>query len=952
MRRHSTKWYDPICRCWRTGAVNLNKVRTQIWPVVEEKCLEERVENKEGGYQRLANTLAIFWQGLYKYAFPLCQSVDAWQSSDTFMVPLREGDYQGAAEEILAKLPRAVGKDGSLVFVSSRRGRDTGEQLIQDYVLARTAIANVVLRRLACPGQWREQFRAASLLEPLIPDEVLCGEAYRDSDLFQMARWVRRRLWRPYPNEEAAVWSKVLRGVWYGRQVSSHGPTVNVCFVLAGLCKIREYLFQPKRRILPTMASRSERIEMVVESVARFLGDVLGPEVVIRSGGGTIEFLVPAEEIADLGVSWGSYVESMLAAGTGWATASVCHSFAAQLAVTDRFCEERNQAIQGFEIKKAVAAPPVEEVAPIEALCELCGSAPASKIRHNRSTDKVSLRCVGCGGRRSANGVVPSQSHEGPLRILPPAGGKTETASSVIPAHCIRPRLAVVYLDGDSFGEILAHGASLAHVIHWSRRLEATVRCAVSSSVKGDIKLLGDFANAGEGARHFRRIFVGGDEALIIAWAPVGLNFACKFAQFAEREFCDDVSSSGRPLSFSIGVALGRAKMDVRDLISVARDELVEHGAKSSALPLGVARNASKQGKCRIVLARAGPYGATPLPQANRVLGDNPLALTWEELQQLLWECHNALKDQPARQKWRIRVRIIVTDFLESLCQEPRHQGNDSGCGHPSSIPRAKYKALKKLTSVIWNELRDSERDADGQSEQLRTFVAVTSEQVNRFESEVEHPKLKVFRLIGRARLFSPIDISVVSVGNARTTHSTQAGKPGEVKVLVPGHILRGALRAQLEMLADQQKQQETALAANVAIMARRLLAAFENGLIFVDALSSVGNATEILEKKAIKLIKQKGQRWSQNASRRELRWLDSECQEFVLKMSGYVSREAAPVLVAAIRGIAYIGGRQAWGWGRCEMGGIHWYWYEKGEWRCQSLEKLTRALRRKKSSM
>ncbi len=313
----------------------------------------------------------------------------------------------------------------------------------------------------------------------------------------------------------------------------------SLCLVGFDLPGIQGRIFDTSKR--PVIRATSEMISRACRQVSQKLEEAVGlpPVCVIFSGGGQGVVLAPA--------SRATAVEEAIAAGfeqnnlTGLACTHLCFRPMEIIEAGGGLPAEQAEVLgiagmppmallrQRLGAKLEAARPPAFS-AKIDAGSERCAWCRTREAKEGSRAPDQQLICPDCAERyRFAKGLKDGEAEDFAAIVegFKPKAPRTQS-------------LAILYADGNNIGGVIEKLATLEQFQTFSRALDRAVQDGVEQVGRS-------FDRLREG-KHFIKLLVGGDDAMLLLPGPVALDFACELCQHVERAFTPGDEVSGQDL--------------------------------------------------------------------------------------------------------------------------------------------------------------------------------------------------------------------------------------------------------------------------------------------------------------------------------------------------------------------------------------------------------------------
>jgi hypothetical protein len=556
-----------------------------------------------------ADCIARFWRDTYySLLFPL-------------RLQLCKDDNQYRVES----LPHTIPDQGPFRSYAAQSGcfppiwpaADNSCELIADHVLARTAVGGLLLRAAGYDAGTVDSFRLASLIEPVY--EELCSSWQDLNDLEEQVKWVRQNCAPPYPQNVDPRAGELLQAL-YNQDITTgsvgHNDQ-NLFLVLGSVQRVKKYVFDAGG--LNEIRGASLLLDAITQEIADDVSNQLGPEVVLRQAGATIEFL-SHKEVRAGSEKWPQFIERLFTERTGGVFAVATMVPASATNMLRKTESVIRSAYQELEERRAVWVPVQPETLPFEARCEICNlraadgwyRLPGSRLA-KVCTVCITKRAEGLAGRRSLVArifeelnitkpaelgvVAPSMAQAVPQVFFTQGAteqGEKDRIAGMIPLFPRRKVLATIYADGNNFGKVVQNLQTLSDTMQWTHRVRCTSEVITAVSL---LVATREVINHWQGRQSsirlerlpFQILALGGDDLILFAWGPVALLFSREFLRWTDYEFEPGVAGVtqgaqviSQRISFSMGILLSDEKTPVRRAIDFTEEVLMKKWAKGA----------------------------------------------------------------------------------------------------------------------------------------------------------------------------------------------------------------------------------------------------------------------------------------------------------------------------------------------------------------------------------
>ena len=542
-----------------------------------------------------ADACARFWREYYRLVFPLrfgkkeeppVNGVTPIRGEETFP---QAGATIKLAWDAAAKL-RCEFLDGMalpplppLLTADTGNPEATTDQLAADHHLTCAALVNVVLRaRGAADDGLFHATRLGILLHELSAEEPLAAWLSQ----FPAAQQTARALCDAgeFP---AGVDGVLLKAIHDGQAAEIDQP---VYLIGAGVQRIKQFVFESPG--LNEIRGASTLLDQRVNFAAWCVSRELGPEVVLRAAAATIEFLAPAENNR-AGQPWAEWLYALFYRRTGAALIAAAHLRTKPVELLTQFDGTLRNLHEELERDRYRADLPVIEALPFEARCPLCRTRPAEGW-YRDAEDNPALACRVCITKRQ---LGRQQRRGKSLEILrwlkvddPCELGVNATRKdcqpadmeALMPASARRKRVAVIYGDGNQFGQVVKDLDSLALSLQWTHRVEHTTQAALALALAHATQEAAQTAKLTK--LPFQVLALGGDDLSLFTWGRLGPLVCEQFVKLTDAEFkaAQHLPPDKPRISFSLGMLVCDEKTPVRRSVEFTENELLKWAKRAT----------------------------------------------------------------------------------------------------------------------------------------------------------------------------------------------------------------------------------------------------------------------------------------------------------------------------------------------------------------------------------
>ena len=574
--------------CWDDIFTGVKYTFTEQWQNKVRKHLagelKERL-NQITDAQYAADCVAQFWWEYYGWLFPLRFGIQSEEPIDGKEL------FKGAPNVIeLESYPdkplRGKLLDGDKLppLLPAHKKNE----LISDHSLAAAALTNVLLRQSKLherDSNLFHQLRLGVLLHELAdevntePDKVVENE-------FPHAWQVAQFLTEKSQQLPEGIDEELLRKAHCGKKMPDE---YEVAIVVGAVQRVKQFVFESPG--LNEIRGASTLLDQLTDELREMVNKEIGPEVVLRAAGSTIEFLAPHETDAN-GKYWTQRIREHFyrSSGSAFIAAGAKTVKASQLLT--HFQKSIWQTYQSVQQDRNQSNLPIFETLPFEERCFFCKSRPAEKwFWHPEERAEPACRiCITKRKKGQDERKYKGEKVIGDVGITAKQVGvesKDSTADKLdelIPSGLRRKLLAVIYGDGNNFGDVVQRIESLAMNLQWTHRVEKTTRAAVGIALARAINEAAKESGNSLAKLPFQVLALGGDDVSLITWGRIGLRFCERFLALTDMEFQQGSGEklSGKPICFSLGALFVDEKAPVRRTVAYAEGELMKWAKRAA----------------------------------------------------------------------------------------------------------------------------------------------------------------------------------------------------------------------------------------------------------------------------------------------------------------------------------------------------------------------------------
>jgi hypothetical protein len=528
-----------------------------------------------------ADICASFWQAYYGLVFPL-----------TFGRDSEEGTFSGVSL-FAAGEPVTLDPEQELRqrFLDGQRlppilaAETKPSELVADHHLITAALCNVILQ---AQGQGDaplfHHVRLGVLVHELVEDEHLTARLAKFPEAVQIARFLNDGA-GALPN---GIDGELLRAI-HGEDYSAISTCRGVALIGVGAQRIKQFVFESSG--LNEIRGASTLLDDCVARLKTRISNEIGPEVILRAAAATLEFLAPGLDSSD-GKPWAEQLRAQFFRETGIAIVAAAGIQTNPSRLLIEYQNVRREFHAALERDRYEIDLPSSESLPFEVRCEVCGRRPAEGWEEDGEKRPICRVCVTKrklgrnerrGKMRDVLGWLDLPSDPGQLGVAS-ADFVAQDLSDLTP-ETKRKRLAVIYGDGNNFGDIAGKLDSLASGLQWTHRVERVTQAAVTLALASATKRASPKPPKQLSRLPFQVLSVGGDDMSLFTWARIGLPVCEHFLHLTDLEFRqgDGPRIADKPLAFSLGALICDDKAPVRRTVDFAEKELLKWAKRAAA---------------------------------------------------------------------------------------------------------------------------------------------------------------------------------------------------------------------------------------------------------------------------------------------------------------------------------------------------------------------------------
>lgn len=587
------QWIDPFTGVSYSFTERwTSQVREHLARLLNEQLRGER------DARQAANRCAEFWKSYYGLVFPLrfgrAAGKDVFSEKALFdpvgghEIDLDQYSGQGLRgfERLGHQWFPSLKDDKLPPLLTAETASSTSPfALIADHHLICAALCNVLLHAQSQgESDLLQQVRLGVLAHELI-DGV-------DLEAFPEAAQIARFLKHSTGDLPAGVDGQWLNAIHEERTSEND----EIALVGIGAQRIKQFVFESPG--LNEIRGASTLLDDCVAKLKQRVSQELGPEVILRAAAATFEFLAPA----GAGEAWLERLRAQFFRDTG--TASVA---AAAINATPRELLTDYQTVlhkfhAAIESDRYRPDLPLTEALPFEMRCALCGQRAAEGWGKNPDGNYSTL-CRICVtkrrlGRKKRSGKINEllrwlgRVKPAELGVKARQARAQEKTPSIIaqdlgqlaPDETRRKKLAVIYGDGNNFGEVVSNLSSLALGLQWTHRVERVTQTALALALACATKEASRACTNPLPKFPFQILSVGGDDLSVLTWGKIGLQVCEQFLRLTSIEFQpgDNPPLKNKRLAFSLGALFCDDKAPVRRTVDFAENELLKWAKRAA----------------------------------------------------------------------------------------------------------------------------------------------------------------------------------------------------------------------------------------------------------------------------------------------------------------------------------------------------------------------------------
>lgn len=578
------KWIDPF-----TG---MGYRFSEGWASNVRQHLAELLNGQLHGLKdarQAANRCAEFWQRYYGLVFPLKFGREAGNNAFKGQ-PLfdeaaeREIDLDQYSGRGLRDLEYVHGqwlpslKDNKLppLLTPENTPSVSSSILIADHHLVCAALCNILLQ---AQGQGEtdllQQVRLGVLAHELIDGVNL--EAFPEAA--QIASFLKHGT-GDLPAGVDGEWLKALH-----EERPLEGGEISLVGI--GAQRIKQFVFESSG--LNEIRGASTLLDDCVVRLKQEVSKELGPEVILRAAAGTFEFLAPS----GAGKAWLERLRAQFfsLAGTASVAAATIKTTPTELLINYQDTLLKFQT--AIECDRYQPELPLTETLPFEMRCALCGQRAAEDWQTNLEGPATPI-CRVCItkrdlGKKERKGKVGDVLDWLGLDDPRPLGVNridyvAQKLDELVPPEAKRKKLAVIYGDGNNFGEVVGKLSSLALGLQWTHRVERVTQTALALALARATQEVASARTSLLPKLPFQILSLGGDDLSVLTWGRIGLRVCEQFLHLTGLEFeqGDNPPLTKKRLAFSLGALFCDDKAPVRRTVDFAKNELLKWAKRAA----------------------------------------------------------------------------------------------------------------------------------------------------------------------------------------------------------------------------------------------------------------------------------------------------------------------------------------------------------------------------------
>lgn len=586
-------WVDPF-----TG---VSYRITESWAGKVRQHLAELLSRQLRGSQdaqQSANRCAEFWHRYYDLTFPLRfgrgSDHESFVGEKLFEIGVEsEIDLEGYGDHQLRssflegrKLPPLLTAETS----SPNRFPD----LIADHHLLSAALCNVILRAQG-KGDTDifHQVRLGVLVHELIEESAL-QDLTKFPEALQIAHFLKHGA-GDLPN---AVDGQLLNSIHAERLPDGS----EIALVGVGAQRIKQFVFESPG--LNEIRGASTLLDDCIARLKVEISKEIGPEVILRAAAATLEFLAPTCEDAN-GEVWTERLRKYFYQHTGTAFVAAAAIKVAPSKLLTGYQNVLSEFQAVLEHDRYQPDLPLSDSLPFEVRCSLCGHRAADGWEKNPEGNHSPI-CRVCItkrklGRKKRSGKINEllrwlgrvKPSELGVKAQPANPGEkypsivARDLGQLVPDEAKRKKLAVIYGDGNNFGDVVRNLSSLALSLQWTHRIEKVTQAAVALALAHATKEVGRARINPLPKLPFQILSLGGDDLSLLTWGRIGLRACEQFLRLTDLEFQpgDGPRLTDKSLAFSLGALFCDDKAPVRRTVDFAENELLKWAKRAARRP-------------------------------------------------------------------------------------------------------------------------------------------------------------------------------------------------------------------------------------------------------------------------------------------------------------------------------------------------------------------------------
>ena len=520
-----------------------------------------------------ADRCAQFWQDYYGLVFPLkfgrSSQEGGLTGQELSLLTEKEFDLEQCCDQ---KLRKSFLESCNLPPLLTAETTFAGQpaNLIADHHLACAALCNVILRsQNKGDTNLFQQIRLGVLVHELIGNVELATFP----EATQVARFLK---------DGAGELPSEVNGDWLN-SIHSGSAVDDVQLVGIGVQRIKQFVFESPG--LNEIRGASTLLDDCVTRLKQQVHERLGPEVVSRAAAATLEFLAPVGN----GETWLEQLRRSFFQHTGTAFVTAATHTIPSSRLLGNYSNVLNEFHAKLDRDRYQPELPLVEVLPFEVRCIFCGHRAAEGWGKNAEKQPIPIcrvcitkRDIGRDARKGKSTDLLNWLDTGPETLGVNEDNFFAQNLTELAPDIANHKLAVIYGDGNNFGQVVSNLPSLAVSLQWTYRVEKVTQAAIALALAHATKEAADKRLLLK--LPFQILSLGGDDLSVLTWSKIGLRVCEQFLRLTDLEFQpgNGPRLSNQSLTFSLGALFCDDKAPVRRTVNFTEKELLKWAKRAT----------------------------------------------------------------------------------------------------------------------------------------------------------------------------------------------------------------------------------------------------------------------------------------------------------------------------------------------------------------------------------